>query len=155
MRLHFVSSYLSLTVLLLHCTHIPPRLKKIPPRRKKNPPSPQVEAFASTPPWLDAPDYVWNITSPNRYPNIDDTSKISNDDGSPSRRSSGTITVLIVNNYCTDVCADSASVRQKQQQHLQAIEIYAASERNARTLQNIRSIGVHRNSKLKFEIEFI
>ena len=60
MRLRFVSTYLSLTVLLLHCTHIPPRLKKSPPR-KKNPPSPKMEAFASTPPWLDAPAAPSNV----------------------------------------------------------------------------------------------
>ena len=40
-----------------------------------------------------------NINSPSRYPSMDDTTRISNDDGSPSRRSSGTLTVLIVYNY--------------------------------------------------------
>ena len=49
---------------------------------------------------------------------------------------------------CTNVCADSASsmrasgnnISSSSSMHLQAIQIYAASMRNARTLQNIRLI---------------
>ena len=56
MRLHFVSSYLSLTVLLLLCTHIPPSLKKSPPRiKKKSPPALKWRHLPPLPPWLDAP----------------------------------------------------------------------------------------------------